>query len=232
MRWTIKPKPEKNAIDTLSKELKVDRLVAQLLLQRGITNYAEAKKFFRPELSDLHDPFLMKEMDVAVERIEKAIANNENILVFGDYDVDGTTSVALVSSYLMGHYPNIATYIPDRYGEGYGISYQGIDFAEDNDFSLIIALDCGVKAIDKVSYAKEKNIDFIICDHHRPGEFLPDAVAVLDPMAASSVAVPPAIVTRRSTTGSTRSSSCDATNTAPPAAAASVMSASTMSRPA
>ena len=181
MRWTLKPKPEAQQIEELSNALKVDGLVAQLLIQRGITNYVDAKKFFRPELSDLHDPFLMKDMDLAVARIEKAITNNENILVFGDYDVDGTTSVALVSSYLLQHYPNVATYIPDRYGEGYGVSFKGIDFAEDNGFSLIIALDCGVKAIEKVAYAKEKAIDFIICDHHRPGDQLPDAVAILDP---------------------------------------------------
>ena len=181
MRWTIKPKPELKDIDTLSKALKVDGFVGQLLLQRGIDTYDKAKKFFRPELSDLHDPFLMKDMEVAVKRIEKAISNNENILIFGDYDVDGTTSVALLSSYLLSYYPNIATYIPDRYTEGYGISFQGIDFAEDNEFSLIIALDCGVKAIDKVVYANEKGIDFIICDHHRPGENLPAAIAVLDP---------------------------------------------------
>ena len=181
MRWTLKPKPEPQQIEQLANMLKVDGLVAQLLIQRGITTYEEAKKFFRPKLSDLHDPFLMKDMDLAVSRIENAITNNENILVFGDYDVDGTTAVSLVSSYLLTHYPNVATYIPDRYGEGYGISYQGIDFAEDNDFSLIIALDCGVKAIDKVAYAKEKGVDFIICDHHRPGAQLPDAIAVLDP---------------------------------------------------
>jgi single-stranded-DNA-specific exonuclease len=126
----------------------------------------------------------MKDMDKAVERIEKAIAEQENILIFGDYDVDGTTAVALVSSYLESTYPNVATYIPDRYNEGYGVSYQGIDFAEDNGFSLIIALDCGVKAIEKVAYAKEKGIDFIICDHHRPGSTIPDAVAVLDPKRA------------------------------------------------
>ncbi len=181
MRWTIKPKPKKEQIEHLAKALQVDSLVAQLLVQRGITTYEEAKKFFRPQLEDLHDPFLMKDMDIAVNRIEAAIANNENILVFGDYDVDGTTAVALVSSYLLRYYPNVATYIPDRYGEGYGVSYKGIDFAEDNSFSLIIALDCGIKAIDKVAYAKEKGVDFIICDHHRPGEKLPDAVAVLDP---------------------------------------------------
>lgn len=181
MRWTIKAKPEQNDIDTLADELGVDDLVAQLLIQRGIESYEKAKTFFRPQLSDLHDPFLMKDMDLAVERIEIAIANNENILVYGDYDVDGTTSVALVSSYLLGYYPNVATYIPDRYDEGYGVSYKGIDFAVDNGFSLIIALDCGVKAIDKVAYAKEKDVDFIICDHHRPGDKLPEAVAVLDP---------------------------------------------------
>jgi single-stranded-DNA-specific exonuclease len=181
MRWTIKPKPESEQKDALAKALKVDGLVAQLLLQRGINTYEEAKNFFRPQLEDLHDPFLMKDMDIAVRRIKTAIANNENILVFGDYDVDGTTAVALVSSYLLSYYPNVATYIPDRYAEGYGVSYKGIDFAEDNGFTLIIALDCGVKAIDKVAYAKEKGVDFIICDHHRPGETLPDAVAVLDP---------------------------------------------------
>lgn len=181
MRWTIKPKPDSKAIDQLAKELTVDKLVAQLLLQRGIGTYEEAKDFFRPQLESLHNPFLMKDMDIAVQRIETAIANDENILVFGDYDVDGTTAVALVSSYLLSYYPNVATYIPDRYDEGYGVSYKGIDFAEDNDFSLIIALDCGVKAIEKVAYAKEKGVDFIICDHHRPGEKLPEAVAVLDP---------------------------------------------------
>ncbi len=181
MRWTLKPKPNENQIKALAKALNVNDLVAHLLLQRGITTFEEAKKFFRPQLKDLHDPFLMKDMDLAVDRIELAMANNENILVFGDYDVDGTTAVALLSSYLLYHYPNVATYIPDRYAEGYGISYQGIDFAEDNTISLIIALDCGIKAIEKVAYAKEKDIDFIICDHHRPGERLPAAVAVLDP---------------------------------------------------
>ena len=181
MRWTIKPKPEEDKIKALAKALNVEKLVAQLLLQRGISTYEEAKYFFRPQLEHLHDPFLMKDMDIAVARIEKAIDEGENILVFGDYDVDGTTAVALLSSYLLTYYPNVATYIPDRYAEGYGVSYKGIDFAEDNGFSLIIALDCGVKAIEKVAYAKEKNIDFIICDHHRPGDVLPDAIAVLDP---------------------------------------------------
>lgn len=181
MRWTIKPKPEQEAIDHLSEALGVENLVAQLLIQRGITNFEEAKAFFRPELTHLHDPFLMKDMDKAVQRIEQAIAKGENMLVYGDYDVDGTTSVALMSSFLMETYPNVATYIPDRYLEGYGISFQGIDFAADNDVSLMIALDCGIKAIDQIKYAKEKAIDVIVCDHHRPGQQLPEAVAVLDP---------------------------------------------------
>ena len=181
MRWTIKSKPEKEKVQVLQNALQVEETVATLLVQRGIETYEQAKTFFRPTLNDLHNPYLMKDMDKAVSRIEKAIANNENILVFGDYDVDGTTAVSLVSSYLKSYYPNVATYIPDRYAEGYGISYIGIDYAADYDVSLIIALDCGIKSIDHVKYAKEKNIDFIICDHHRPGEFLPDAIAVLDP---------------------------------------------------
>jgi single-stranded-DNA-specific exonuclease len=181
MRWTLLSKPEKEQVQKLQNELNVDEIIATLLIQRGITTYDEAKTFFRPSLNDLHNPYLMKDMDKAVARIEKAIANEENILVFGDYDVDGTTAVSLVSSYLRTYYPNVATYIPDRYDEGYGISYKGIDFAEDNGFSLIIALDCGIKSIDHIAYAKAKNIDFIICDHHRPGNELPDAVAVLDP---------------------------------------------------
>ncbi len=181
MRWTLKPKPSEENVKHLATQLNVDELVAALLIQRGITTFEEARTFFRPSLDDLHDPYLMKDMDKAVCRIEKAIADGENILVFGDYDVDGTTAVSLVSSYLKSYYTNVATYIPDRYDEGYGISFKGIDFAEDNGFSLIIALDCGIKSIDHVTYAKEKNIDFIICDHHRPGSKLPDAVAVLDP---------------------------------------------------
>ena len=181
MRWTLKPKPSEENMKQLALQLNVDELVATLLTQRGITTYDEARTFFRPSLDDLHDPYLMKDMDKAVSRIEKAIANGENILVFGDYDVDGTTAVSLVSSYLKSYYPNVATYIPDRYDEGYGISFKGIDFADDNGFSLIIALDCGIKSIEHVAYAKDKNIDFIICDHHRPGIELPDAIAVLDP---------------------------------------------------
>lgn len=180
MRWTIKPKPDTAKVAELQNALQVDEIVAKLLLQRGITTFEEAKKYFRPQLSDLHDPYLLKDMDLAIARIEQAIANEENIMVFGDYDVDGTTSVALVSSYLQSYYPNVTTYIPDRYKEGYGVSYAGIEYADDNDISLIIALDCGVKAVDKVAYAKGKDVDFIICDHHRPGATLPNAVAVLD----------------------------------------------------
>lgn len=181
MRWTLKPKPDSKTVEDLQKALQVDASIATLLVQRGIETYEAAKTFFRPSFNDLHDPFLMKDMDLAVARIEKALSNNENILVYGDYDVDGTTSVALMSSYLKSKSDQISTYIPDRYDEGYGVSYKGIDFAHDNDFTLIIALDCGVKAIDKVAYASEKGIDFIICDHHRPGNELPKAIAVLDP---------------------------------------------------
>jgi single-stranded-DNA-specific exonuclease len=181
MRWTLKSKPEKEKVQKLQNELQVDALIATLLVQRGVETYDQAKAFFRPSLTDLHDPFLMKDMDKAVVRIEEAILKGENILVFGDYDVDGTTAVSLVSSYLKSYYPNVATYIPDRYDEGYGISYTGIDFAEDNEFTLIIALDCGIKSIDHIAYANAKNIDFIICDHHRPGDELPKAVAILDP---------------------------------------------------
>ena len=180
MRWTLKPAPNEEKINHLAKELQVDKTIAKILCQRNIETFSEAKQFFRPSLTDIHDPFLLKDMDIAVARIEQAIANKENILVFGDYDVDGTTAVSLVYSYLKTITANVATYIPDRYAEGYGVSYQGIDFSEDNNFSLIIALDCGIKAIDKVAYAAEKNIDFIICDHHKPGPEIPKAIAVLN----------------------------------------------------
>ena len=181
MRWVLKPKPEASKIDHLKDVLQVDDIVATLLAQRGIETFDDAKLFFRPSLEQLHNPFLMMDMDKAVVRICKAISKNENILVYGDYDVDGTTSVALVSSYLGTLTDKVATYIPDRYTEGYGVSYKGIDFAHDNEFTLIIALDCGIKAIDKVDYADKKGIDFIICDHHRPSNKIPKAVAVLDP---------------------------------------------------
>jgi single-stranded-DNA-specific exonuclease len=180
MRWTLKTAPNLSLVDELSEVLSIDKVLSSLLIQRGVQTFDQAKKFFRPSLDDLHDPFLLKDMDIAVSRIEKAIANNENILIYGDYDVDGTTAVSLVSSYLKTITNHIATYIPDRYDEGYGISTQGIDFAADHNFSLIIALDCGIKAIEKVNYASQKNIDFIICDHHKPGNKLPKAVAVLN----------------------------------------------------
>ena len=180
MRWTLKTQPEKEKVEKLAQELQIDKITAAILCQRNIETFEEAKNYFRPSLKEIHDPFLMKDMDVAVARIETAIENNENILIYGDYDVDGTTAVSLVSSYLKTITPNIATYIPDRYAEGYGVSYMGIDFAQDNNFSLIIALDCGIKAIEKVAYATEKNIDFIICDHHKPGIEIPKAVAILN----------------------------------------------------
>lgn len=180
MRWNVKPEPEKEKIAQLSSALQIDVPLAKLLCQRNIETFEEAKMFFRPSLDDLYDPFLMKDMDLAVRRIEEAISKDESILIYGDYDVDGTTSVSLLYSYLSTLTPKITTYIPDRYDEGYGVSLKGIDFAEDNGFSLVIALDCGIKALNQVAYAKEKNIDFIICDHHKPGEKLPDAFAILN----------------------------------------------------
>ena len=184
MRWNIKPEPEKEKVVQLANALQIDTKLAALLCQRNIETFEEAKRFFRPNLSDLHDPFLMKDMQVAVDRIQEAILKNEQILVYGDYDVDGTTSVSLMYSFLKTLTSNLATYIPDRYEEGYGVSLQGIDFAEDNGFSLIIALDCGIKATYQVAYAKEKGIDFIICDHHKPSDEIPNAVAVLNPKQA------------------------------------------------
>ena len=181
MRWISKPLPDVEKVKILAQSLGIDTILAQLLVQRGVDTFEKAKSFFRPNLQELHNPFLMKDMQKAVDRIQTAIQGNETILVYGDYDVDGTTAVALMSSYLLTLHSSVVTYIPDRYKEGYGISTQGIDFAEDNNISLIIALDCGIKAIDKIAYAKEKQIDFIICDHHRPGNTVPNAVAVLDP---------------------------------------------------
>lgn len=180
-RWAEHLITNFEAVEKLAQELNINNILAQMLYKRGIQTFEEAKAFFRPELRHLHDPFLMNGMTKAVKRIEQAIKAKENILIYGDYDVDGTTSVALVYSFFKDIYPHISYYIPDRYLEGYGISTQGIDFAADNDISLIIALDCGIKAVDKVEYAKSKGIDFIICDHHLPGEIIPDAVAVLDP---------------------------------------------------
>lgn len=180
-RWTIKTTAEKSKTEELAAALKVDQHIARILLQRGISSFDEAKYFFRPELSHLHDPFLMKDMDKAVERIKKAVSSNEKILIYGDYDVDGTSAVSLVFSFLSSFYGNMDFYIPDRYTEGYGISTKGIDYASENGITLVIALDCGIKANDKIAYANTKGIDFIICDHHTPGEQIPEAVAVLDP---------------------------------------------------
>lgn len=165
----------------LANELSISPILAQLLVQRDIFTFEDARSFFRPDLSDLHDPFLMADMQNAVDRLTIAMQKNEKILVYGDYDVDGTTSVSLVYKFLKQFYSNIDFYIPDRYTEGYGISVQGIDFAAANEFKLIIALDCGIKAIEKVKYASDKGVDFIICDHHTPDATLPPAVAVLDP---------------------------------------------------
>jgi len=178
-KWLVKTQQNKEKINELKDALKVDRIVAELLLQRGIETFEAAEAFFRPKLEDLHNPFLMKNMDLAVNRLEKAIQNQEKILLFGDYDVDGTTAVALLYGFLKNYCPSIDFYIPDRYTEGYGISFQGIEYAEKNQQTLIIALDCGIKAIDKVQYAAEKGIDFIICDHHEPGNLIPDCI-ILD----------------------------------------------------
>jgi single-stranded-DNA-specific exonuclease len=183
-RWVVKEEGDLQYVETLAQELNIDQHLANLLVQRGITTFEEAKAFFRPSLDSLHDPFLMKDMEEAIHRIEIAIRNNEKILVYGDYDVDGTTAVALVYTFFHKFYNNLDFYIPDRYSEGYGISYIGIDYAAENGFSLIIALDCGIKAVEKVKYAKSKGVDFIICDHHRPGNELPPACAVLDPKRA------------------------------------------------
>jgi single-stranded-DNA-specific exonuclease len=180
-RWVEQELEDPEIVAGLTSALNIDSVLAALLVRRGVHNFDEARNFFRPDLAHLHDPFLMKDMEKAVFRIEKAIALKEKILVYGDYDVDGTTSVALVYSFLKKHHSEIDYYIPDRYKEGYGISSQGIDYAAENGFSLIIALDCGIKSVDKINYANSKYIDFIICDHHLPGDVVPSAIAVLDP---------------------------------------------------
>lgn len=187
-KWNYLPLTEQQQLakETLSRTLGLSPTICELLVLRGVTNEADAKKFFRPQLSDLYDPFLLNDMDRAVNRLNKAMGSKEKILIYGDYDVDGTTAVALVYKFLQNFYSGIDCYIPDRYDEGYGISVKGIDYAEKNGFSLIIALDCGIKAIEKVAYAKTKGIDFIICDHHVPDNELPDAVAVLDPKREDS----------------------------------------------
>lgn len=181
-RWVIKPQGESEKVANLASQLNIPPVLANLLVQRGIATYNEATRFFNPKLSDLHDPFLMKDMDKAVERIDRAVKTGEKIMVYGDYDVDGCTAVALVYTFLRsrGH-QNLTFYIPDRYTEGYGISIPSIDYAERKGVSLVIALDCGIKAVEKVAYANSKGIDFIICDHHLPGDTIPEAVAVLDP---------------------------------------------------
>ncbi|HEY5690702.1 MAG TPA: single-stranded-DNA-specific exonuclease RecJ [Cyclobacteriaceae bacterium] len=180
-RWERKPIPDQHTIDALSKGINVNPYLASILVQRGITTFDQAKKFFRPSMDLLHDPYLMMDMDKAVDRLHTAITNKEKILIFGDYDVDGTTSVALVYSYLSSFYPNCNFYIPDRAKEGYGVSREGIVWADEHGFSLIIALDLGIKSADMVVLADHKGIDFIICDHHLPDEELPKATAVLDP---------------------------------------------------
>lgn len=180
-RWVLKQKGDASLVSGIAGALGIENALAELLVQRGVTSFEEAKAFFRPDLSHLHDPFLLNDMDKAVRRIETAKAEGQKIMVYGDYDVDGTTAVALVYAFLKENgFENLDYYIPDRYSEGYGISFQGIDYAQEQNFALIIALDCGIKSVDKVQYANEKGIDFIICDHHRPGDELPDAVAVLD----------------------------------------------------
>ena len=187
MRWSQRDKPDSAWVDALHEAFNqdptkpLDRKFSRLLVSRGIKTYADALIFFKPEIDQLHDPFLMKDMDRAVSRIKQGIAAGERILVFGDYDVDGTTAVALVYSYLEKQGVEVSYYIPDRYLEGYGLSYQGIQFASDNDFSLIIALDCGVKSIEEVDFANSLGVDMVICDHHTPGDVLPNAAAVLDP---------------------------------------------------
>ncbi len=179
--WIIKPPCNTETVQNLAKELGISKSLANLLVHRNITTFAQAKSFFRPSLNDLHDPFLMKGMNKAVNRLNTAIKNSEKILIYGDYDVDGTTSVALVYSYLSKYHGLIDYYVPDRYEEGYGISYKSIDYANEKDCTLIIALDCGIKANDKIDYATSKGIDYIICDHHLPGKEIPKAIAVLDP---------------------------------------------------
>jgi len=181
MQWLPISVPSTDTVAAMQQNLGVSTTVAQLLVQRGYDSFEKAKAFFRPQLSMLHDPFLMKDMDRAVERILHAIATQEQIVVYGDYDVDGTTAVALLFSYLKTKTPHVHFYIPDRYTEGYGISRLGIEVASQNNAGLIIALDCGIKALEQVNFAKRLGIDFIICDHHLPGDKLPEAVAVLDP---------------------------------------------------
>ncbi len=186
-RWVLKKAVDKQVVNELAVALGIDTTLAQLLVQRGVTSFDEAKDFFRPDLSQLHDPFLLKDMDLAVDRLQEALQNKEKVLIYGDYDVDGTTAVSLLYTFLKEQgFANLDFYIPDRYSEGYGVSAQGVDFAVENDFKLVIALDCGIKAVEKIADAKKRGVDFIVCDHHRPGDGLPGAVAVLDPKRADS----------------------------------------------
>lgn len=178
--WHIKNQADKTKVEALSEAINVNSFLSNLLIQRGIENFDTAKDFFRPSLEHLHNPFLLKDMDKGIDRLEKAIDKGEKILIYGDYDVDGTTSVALMYKFLSNYYDKLDFYIPDRYKEGYGISLQGIDYAAENNQTLVIALDCGIKAVEQIDYANRKNIDFIICDHHTPGEKIPEAVAVID----------------------------------------------------
>lgn len=180
-RWVYKEIPEEEKVNALSESINVQAKLATLLVQRGVENFEEARQFFRPSLDQLHDPFLMKGMQLAVERLNRAIKDCEKILIYGDYDVDGTTSVALFYHFLHSHYSRIEFYIPDRYKEGYGLSELGMQYAKDHGFSLIITLDCGIKAVDIIKEANQQGIDFIICDHHNPGKELPPAHAILDP---------------------------------------------------
>jgi len=180
-RWVQAAQNDQEITESLAQQLNIDNSLARILVQRGISSFDEARTYFRPQLGDLHDPFLIKDMEKAIARIDHALVSGESIMIYGDYDVDGTTSVALAYSFFSQFTDRITYYIPDRHKEGYGVSTAGIDYASANNFSLIIALDCGIKSNDKVSYAKKSGIDFIICDHHLPGEELPEAVAVLDP---------------------------------------------------
>lgn len=188
-KWNFQPPTDEelHKRNELVKHLGISPAIASLLIRRGIASVEEAKRFFKPNLNDLHDPFLMPDMAKAVKRLNKALGNKEKILIYGDYDVDGTTAVSLVYKYLRPYSSTLDFYIPDRYDEGYGISYKGINYAAENGITLVISLDCGIKAIDKIEYAKEKGIDFIICDHHMPDDVLPDAVAVLDAKRVDSV---------------------------------------------
>lgn len=183
-QWRAKPEPDKKTVEALAASINVNKVLSGILVQRGIDDFEKAKNFFRPQYAHMHDPFIMKGMTKAVERIDEALEKNQKILIYGDYDVDGTTAVATVYDFFSKRFKEIEYYIPDRYTEGYGISFMAIDWASNNGYSLIIALDCGIKANDKVKYANKKGVDFIICDHHLPGDELPDAVAILNPKQA------------------------------------------------